>query len=307
VDNTGGMGDGNLYQAWNIAGNNYYPNIFNRSVDDGATWSSPTSIPQRPVFGTLDVASDGTLYVVGTPDQAFSQMVVSKSTNAQDSSQAPTFTSVNVSMGGSMVIGGAPNPDGLLGQAWIAVDRSGGPNNNYVYVLTSVDPSGSDPMNVNFIRSTNGGLTWSAPIRVNDDPAGNNAWQWFGTMSVAPNGRIDVVWNDTRNSLSDTSISELFYAYSTDGGVTFSKNIQLTPAWDSHLGWPNQNKIGDYYHMMSENHSAALAYAATFNGEQDVYFLRIGDCNTNFVHDGTDISNGTSQDADGDLIPDECE
>jgi Neuraminidase (sialidase) len=162
-------------------------------------------------------------------------------------------------------------------------------------------------MDVNFIRSTDGGQTWSAPKRVNDDPTGTTAWQWFGTMSVAPNGRIDVIWNDTRNSLSNNRLSEVFYSYSYDGGATFSKNIKLTPQWDSHLGWPNQNKIGDYYHMISENSSAALAYAATFNGEQDVYFLRLGDCNNNLKHDGIDIANGTSLDDNQNLIPDECE
>ena len=51
-----------------------------------------------------------------------------------------------------------------------------------------------------------------------------------------------------------------------------------------------------------------MIYAATFNGEQDVYYLRIGerDCNDNAVGDTTDISSGASQDLDLDGIPDEC-
>jgi hypothetical protein len=78
--------------------------------------------------------------------------------------------------------------------------------------------------------------------------------------------------------------------------------------WDSHLGWPQQNKIGDYYHMYSDNGGASLAYAATFNGEEDVYFLRISrDCNNNGVEDTVDISGGTSSDCNGNAIPDECE
>ncbi len=302
VDNTGGMGDGHLYQAWNTSGNG-----FNRSVNGGLNWSTPTAIPQRPVFGTMDVGADGALYIVGIPNQDFSQMVVAKSTDAQNPAVTPTFTTVTVPMGGSMGFGGGPNPGGLVGQAWIAVDRSDGPTHNNVYVLCSINPPGADPLEVYFVRSTDGGSTWSAPLRVNDDRRTNNAWQWFGTMSVAQNGRIDVVWNDTRHSLTDSRISETYYAYSTDGGMSFSKNIQLTPAWNSHVGWPDQNKIGDYYHMISENATAALAYSATFNGEQDVYFLRFGDCNNNRVHDGADIVSGASQDQDEDLIPDECE
>ena len=98
-------------------------------------------------------------------------------------------------------------------------------------------------------------------------------------MSVAPNGRIDAVWNDTRNYLDapDENISELFYSYSTDAGVTWSTNIPVSPMFDSHIGWPTgQSKLGDYYHMISDNLGVNVAYAATFNGEQDVYVLRLG-------------------------------
>jgi hypothetical protein len=142
-----------------------------------------------------------------------------------------------------------------------------------VYVLASVNPPGSDPLDVHFVRSTDGGVTYSAPLRINDD-VGTSAWQWFGTMSVAPNGRIDVIWNDTRNH-PGTYLSELHYSYSVDGGLTWSPNIAISPAFDPHIGWPSQNKIGDYYDMVSHDDAAHLAYSATFNGGQDVYYLRI--------------------------------
>ena len=110
------------------------------------------------------------------------------------------------------------------------------------------------------MRSTDGGVTWSLPNRVNDDPVNNEAWQWFGTMSVAPNGRIDVIFNDTRNT-GQPNMSELFYSYSTNGGITWSKDIQLSPVFNSWIGWPNQNKIGDYYDMVSDDVGANLSSA----------------------------------------------
>jgi hypothetical protein len=184
----------------------------------------------------------------------------------------PTFVTVSPNIGGSIQVGG-PNPAGLLGQLWIAVDRSTGPRTGWVYVLASVRPP-ADPMDVHFIRSTDGGQTWSAPVRVNDDPTGTRAFQWFGTMSVAPDGRIDAVWNDTRGS-ADSTISALYYTFSTDGGATWSPNEQASPTWVSTIGWPNQSKIGDYYHMVSDAGGADLAWAATFSGGQDIYYLRI--------------------------------
>jgi hypothetical protein len=35
-------------------------------------------------------------------------------------------------------------------------------------------------------------------------------------------------------------------------------------------------KIGDYYQLVSVAGGAYLAFSATFNGEQDVYLLRLG-------------------------------
>ena len=55
----------------------------------------------------------------------------------------PTFDQVTtVNMGGSLVYGGTVNPGGLAGQIFIAVDRSGGPTNNNIYMMASVSPSG---------------------------------------------------------------------------------------------------------------------------------------------------------------------
>jgi hypothetical protein len=132
-----------------------------------------------------------------------------------------------------------------------------------------------------FARSTNGGQSFSAPQRINDDPVNSSKWHWFGTLSVAPNGRIDVVWYDTRNAANNTD-SQLFYSYSTDGGVTWSPNLAVSNSFNPLEGWPNQNKIGDYITIVSDHTGGNVAYAATFNfdrnrgqHEQDVYFVRV--------------------------------
>jgi len=303
IDRSGGIGDGHVYQAWSTEQNTYGSNTFTRSTDGAASFSTPSSIPDTPVWGTMDVGPDGTLWVAGVSPSYPYIFYVAKSTNAQDAMASPTFTTTTVDLGGSIVGFDGPNPQGLLGQVYIAVD----PSNGNVYVLCSVRPPGFDPVDVHFVRSTDGGVTWSAPLRVNDDVG--NWWNWFGTMSVAPNGRIDVVWNDTRHSNGYVDLCETYYSYSTDAGMTWATSVPLTPQWDSSLGWPNQQKIGDYYHMVSDDVGAHLAYAATFNGEEDVWYLRIGDydCNSNGVADSVDIATGTSHDWNRNDIPDECE
>lgn len=306
IDRTNGIGSGNIYQAWSTAAGCCGDNIFTRSTNGGLSFMTPVTIPNTPVWGTLDVAPDGTLYLVG--NDFGSPFYVARSTSARDPLVTPTFQVVTMDLGGSIRFSVGPNPGGLLGQAWIAVDPSNDPTAGWIYVLASVDPAGTDPLDVHFTRSTDGGVTFSPWVRVNDDPAGPSAWQWFATMSVAPTGRIDAVWNDTR----DTGIvnrSALYYASSTDGGVTWSANERISEIWDSFVGWPQQQKIGDYYHMVSDAVGASLAWAATFNNEQDVYYTRIGDydCNVNAIPDTLDIRNGTSPDVNGNGIPDECE
>ncbi|MHC4413982.1 MAG: sialidase family protein [Planctomycetota bacterium] len=302
IDTTGGLGEGNVYCQWTPGLGCCGDNVFIRSTDEGQTFSDPVQISGDPQWGSSTVGPDGTVHVVGRAGSSGSPLAFS--INAQDSNQVPSFQHVTVSVGGTTSAFTGPNPEGLLGQMWVDLDHS----NGNIYLVGSVNPPGSDPQDVHAVRSTDGGATWSSPVRVNDDPTNNGAWQWFGTMSVAPNGRIDVVWLDTRHDPPD-QLSELFYSSSTDAGVSWSVNIALGPPFNHSVGYPQQNKLGDYYHMRSDDVGADLAYAATYNGEQDVYYLRIGDydCNRNGVGDEEDVDLGTSPDCNGNGIPDECE
>ena len=281
IDTTNGTGHGFLYQAWSTGGNNWGGRQFSRSTDDGITWINPIFIPNSPVWGTLDVASNGNLFIGGAANFTSPFWCV-RSSNAQNPGVTPTFDqTTQVNLGGSLLYLGAINPGGLAGQCFLAVDRSGGPTNDNIYMLASVEPFGGGGTDVMFARSTNGGQSFSGPQRINDDPINPSKWHWFGTLAVAPNGRIDCVWFDTRNAANNTD-SQLFYSYSTDGGVTWSPNVAVSDAFTPFEGYPNQNKIGDYITVVSDNTGGNVAYSATYNfnpsrgqHEQDVYFVRV--------------------------------
>jgi hypothetical protein len=280
IDNTNSTGHGFQYQCWSAAmgGSNYGGRQFSRSTDGGVTWMNPVFLPNSPSWGTPDVDADGNLYVGGVNfDNA--QIWLLRSSNARNAAISPTFDRISqVNMGGNIVdlFNAQPiNPVGLVGQIFVAADRSGSSTNNNVYMIASLRPptatNGSDVM---FVRSTDGGLTFSSPHRINDDPVNQNKWHWFGTLSVAPNGRIDSVWLDTRNAANNMD-SQLFYSYSLDGGNTWSSNVAVSEPFDPHLGYPNQNKIGDYLTMVSDIAGGNVAYSATFNGEEDIYYVRV--------------------------------
>jgi hypothetical protein len=277
IDATSGFGRGNIYQTWSPFYNVYNDNIhqiFTRSTDSGNTWMTAIDLPHEPLWGTIDIGPNGEVYMIGTGYDIV-PFRINRSSDATNGLVTPTIdVSTSVDLGGPPVLGiPGVNPDGLLGQAWVAVDRSTGPTRGNVYALCSVTNDPGNLVNVMFSRSTNGGQTWSTPLRINDDSPNQYAAHWFGTLSVAPNGRVDACWNDTRHSTNNTQ-SELYYSWSDDGGLTWAANRPLSPQFDHSLGYPQQDKIGDYMQMVSLNEGACIAYSATFNGEQDIYFVR---------------------------------
>ena len=275
IDNTNSSGHGFQYQCWSTDGNNFAGRQFTRSTNNGVTWMNPINIPNTPRWGTLDVDSNGILFIGGV-NLDTGRIWCVRSTNAKNGAVVPTFDqSTAVNLGGQIVVGEPINPEGLVGQIFLAVDRSGTSTNGNVYMLASVQPNGfSTSSDVMFARSTDAGRTFGAPRRINDDAVNHSKWHWFGTLSVAPNGRIDVVWFDTRNA-ADNTTSQLFRSFSIDGGDTWSPNVALSNPFNPFIGYPNQSKLGDYITVVSGNLSANVAYAATFNGEEDIYYVRV--------------------------------
>lgn len=157
------MGHGFQYQNWSTGGNNYQGRQFSRSADGGFNWINPINIPNSPAWGTPDVDSNGTLFIGGV-NLNTNQIWCIRSSNAKNSAITPTFDqSTAVNLGGQITISDPINPVGLIGQIFLAVDRSGASTNNNVYMLASARPTGfTTGSDVMFVRSTNGGQT-SAP------------------------------------------------------------------------------------------------------------------------------------------------
>ena len=250
----------------------------------GSLGMNPINIPNSGEWGTLDVDSNGNLFIgVRKPEQQPDLVLIAQA-NAEESAALlrRSIKAQPVNLGGNIVFGKPINPEGLVGQVFLAVDRSGTITNNNVYMLASIQPTGfTTGSDVMFVRSTDGGQTFSTPRRINDDPVNQAKWHWFGTLSVAPNGRIDAVWLDTRNAANNTD-SQLFYSWSTDGGVTWAPNVAVSNSFNPFEGYPQQNKIGDYITIVSDNTGGNVAYAATFNfnpntgqHEEDVYYVRV--------------------------------
>lgn len=295
---------GHVYIAWDASYSCCGETSFARSIDAGSTFEEAVAIDPPLSLGTIAVGPEGEVYVSGIIDIA--TFAVARSDDARDPAAPPTFTVAEVDLGGFFGFLKDPNPEGLAGMPWVAAGPSNGASPAPVYVLASVDPSGSDPLDVHLVRSDDGGATWSEPIVVN--AGSTDGWQWFGSLDVAPDGRLDAVWYDSPDG-DDPGRTRVLYAFSDDRGASWSAPTVVTPEFDSHLGWPaERRRLGDYVQLRSDTLGATLVFAATFNGEQDIYSVRIGprDCNRNGIPDLDDIAAG-APDCDRDGAPDACE
>lgn len=98
------------------------------------------------------------------------------------------------------------------------VDTSNGPRRGTLYV-NWVDARNGDH-DVFVMSSPDGGVTWTTPVRVNDDKLKNGKEQFFTWMAVDPvDGAINVVFYDRRNG--DGTKTGVMLARSIDGGKTF--------------------------------------------------------------------------------------
>lgn len=125
------------------------------------------------------------------------------------------------------------------GMPIIAIDSSPGRHAGAIYVNWADQRNGEHDTDIWIIKSMDGGITWSEPIRVNDDEKGNH--QFFTWMTVDQStGFVYCVFYDRRHH-SDTK-TDVYLAVSKDGGDTF-KNVKISA---SPFVPPANTFFGDY-------------------------------------------------------------
>ncbi|MGI9120069.1 MAG: hypothetical protein ACR2G7_08125 [Acidimicrobiales bacterium] len=145
----------------------------------------------------------------------------------------------------------------------------GGPKGTFVlaYAATPETAQSSGTADIVVQRSTDEGITWSAPVAIDDDdPAGLYA-SFYPQLGVAPNGRVDIVWQDNREQ-TDYRF-QVRYTYSTDGGVTWAHNVQASDQpVNFNLGVSFNSDIRQPPGVASANEYAAFGWADTRLGDE---------------------------------------
>ncbi|MHC5024381.1 MAG: hypothetical protein ACYTGG_10805 [Planctomycetota bacterium] len=138
------------------------------------------------------------------------------------------------------------------------------------YVDTTNIVEGNSNVDIYFTKSTDQGTSWTTPVVVNADgsPPGD---QFFNWLEVDKDGRLHLVWLDSRNVAQDDNdpdgMFDAYYAYSADGGETWTE-YRLTPStWSSN----GTNFVGDYMGLSVAGRKAFPVYVSMQNGDQDIY------------------------------------
>lgn len=198
------------------------------SVDGGKTFAAPVDVDpfshvNLDVDGTnhtlvmyfpILAAGHGVVEVVGypieidgTPPQ---QLLAARSTD-----QGKTWTVQAVGIPAKQVY-------------WpeVAWSPKGGPQGTFLAAYQAGANQQEGEASILFVRSTDGGQSWTPAVRLDDDNNIPLDTQFTPQIDVAPNGRVDVVWYDFR--LQHGFAPDVYYTHSSDDGVTWAPNQRIT-------------------------------------------------------------------------------
>jgi hypothetical protein len=228
VDNFAGPGNGNVYLLTRDFGPG--PGIYCfRSTDGGNTFG--------PSAGTLIVSGNQGAFVAVAPDHAVHVFWYAGTTlqTRKSTDQGLTFSpAVTVASG---LVGGTNGDLGLTGTRQGTATPAGfrssefphaavNPVNGNVYVTFANNPAGTDKADVFFVQSTDGGASWSAPVRVNDDATTTDQWQ--PTIAVTPDGAVVGIFYYSRQE--DPAGNNLFKYYGRNGDIS-GGTVTFTPSY----------------------------------------------------------------------------
>jgi hypothetical protein len=192
----------------------------------------------------------------------------------------------------------------------IAVAQSG-PQRGRVYVVwndcrianggtqAQTGGVGDSDTDIYLAYSDNHGMTWSSPVLVAG--GGDGSIQFWPTVSIQPGGNVDITYYESAEIDLDpqndqecvvplgpggtppfrispmSSLVDLYYVQSTDGGMTFSSPIRVT---EETTNWcdaisnivPN---FGDYNTAVSAGNRLFATWADGRNRVPDVFFAEI--------------------------------
>jgi hypothetical protein len=272
VDNFAGTGNGNVYHGYRDFAASGAGVRFTRSTDNGLTFgpSPGILIASQGQGAFVMVGADHAVYYVWLDSVGGQTVKVRKSTD-----QGLTFgAAVNVgpALATTATNGGLAIPAGYRSNGFPSCVTH--PVNANLLFCAVNDIAVPDRGDIFMYKSTDGGATWAARVRVNSD-TGTNV-QAFPAMAIRPDGTaLSIAWYDNRSDAANRKFQR-FATVGTISGttVTFGPNFVIgdassTPVFgaDSVV---NSVYMGDYDQMDASNTNFYSSHVDTRAGTQDV-------------------------------------
>jgi hypothetical protein len=261
------------------------PIWFSRTKNDGASWITKQLFDpgqnDQTIGNQIVVMPDGDLvdgFTLISNDNKGGRkgfrIAVIRSTNEGDSWSRP----IDVARFGSV---GVTVPDSTFDEdsdpepvrtadiiAELASDERPGTDNVYM-VWQDARFNGFNRDQIAFSKSTDGGLTWSTPVRINKDPS---TQAWNPIVRVDDEGNIGVLYDDFRNDDPATYAVEtdVWFLRSTDGGSTWSEERVSPSSFDVRVApFARGYFLGDYHGLAAYNDRFLGYTTITYNGLVD--------------------------------------
>lgn len=270
VDETGR----NVYLAWIRfeTPENRASVVFNRSTDGGRSFLRPVELsPDVKGFdvGGVRVAAGSAGEVVVSWFNFIDNSI--QFTRSTDSGR--TFARPRVALKlGRRVLPTLLNGAFLTNSfASLAVDH-----NNSIYLGFNARPNevSIDHADVFLISSTDGGESFTTPVRVNDDSTTTD--QFHPAVTVTASGVVVLQWYDRRNDPAHNALTSVYAAASTDGGKSFSSNVMISDHSWPFVPTPRSVRFGSHgdFNQLSVNGDIInFHWADDRNGsDSNIYF-----------------------------------
>ena len=232
-DQTNGPFANYVYACMSNGTNGY----FARSTNHGQTFENTFNVSTQTLPGMSicvgpynNIQGGSVIVVTNSGDPFASTYTFYRSTNG-----GANFTLMSSQQFAGYVgtdVNGRSSVEGMRTRPYpnITADNSYGPNRGRLYcVYASNDPPGNGNRPDIWCRySMNGGTTWSAAKRVNDDPNPQSNHQWHpAAWCDKQTGKLYIQWMDSRDTPTHDS-AYIYATYSDDGGISFKPNQQIS-------------------------------------------------------------------------------
>lgn len=271
--------------------------LISRTTDGGETWSEPTTLynpggVNQTIGNQIVVQPDGTLVNLFVEilnfrnDDRDGQFDLNLSLKRSEDAGETWLPKGRPIRFGEMAFAPISDPD--TGQPHrtaevipdVAVDRSSGA----LYAVWQ-DARFTGESQVAFAMSTDGGFTWSTPVRINqtpDDPVNaRNTQAFIPAVHVADDGAVGVSYYDFRNNSEGGGTDTDLWLVHCHGGCTEPGNwseTHVTGPFDSRLAPVARGFfLGDYVGLTADESDFLSVHTLTGGvGATDEWFARIG-------------------------------